>query len=48
MWIVAVVIGLPGAFVPSLAVSFLLGSIAFGIGFIGAGYTLWTSKAAVA
>jgi len=47
MWIVAVVIGLPGAFVPELGtLPFLLGALAYGVGFAGAGYTLWRGKTA--
>ena len=43
MWILAVLVGLPGAFVASLeSLSFQLGAVAFGLGFIGAGYGLWS------
>lgn len=48
MWIVAVLVGLPGAFVESLeTLSFQLGAVAFGLGFIGAGYGLWSRARAM-
>jgi len=49
LWIVAVVVGLPGAFVPSLAaLAYQLGAVAGGLAFVGAGYTLWSRPRAPA
>ena len=47
IWIVAVIIGLTGAFLPSgEALSSRLGALVLGLGFIGAGLSLWARKLA--
>lgn len=49
LWIVAVAVGLPGAFVTSLsALAYRLGAVASGLGFLGAGYSLWSRPRAPA
>lgn len=49
LWIVAVAVGLPGAFVPSIAaLAYQLGAVASGLAFVGAGYTLWSRPRAPA
>lgn len=43
LWIVAPLIGSPGFFSESLTnLFFFLGAVVYGLGFIGAGYILWT------
>ncbi len=43
MWVVALLLGIPGILMPNLqAILFLLAAIGFGLGFIGAGYHLFT------
>ncbi len=45
LWFFAVLIGFPGFFIESLMETlFLVGQIAFGLGFIGAGYMLWSQQ----
>lgn len=45
IWLAATIVGIPGVFLPDLEQTFfLLGSILFGAGFIGAGLTLWKSS----
>lgn len=42
LWIAAIIVGIPGMFLPDLEqLLFLLGAFFFGGGFIGAGFTLW-------
>ena len=44
LWIAAPLIGIPGFMLSDLeSILFLLGSAAFALGFIGAGYTMWKS-----
>ena len=44
LWISSAVFGLPGMFIPKLAAILgVLGSLGFGLGFIGVGYILWTT-----
>jgi len=43
MWVIALLLGIPGILMPNLqAILFLLAAIGFGLGFIGAGYHLLT------
>jgi hypothetical protein len=45
MWLAATIVGIPGTFLPDLQNTlFLLGAILFGVGFIGAGLSLWKSN----
>lgn len=49
LWLFAVLIGFPGFFIESLMETlFLVGQIALGLGFIAAGYALWSQKDATA
>lgn len=49
LWFFAVLIGFPGFFIESLmSTLFLVGQIAYGLGFIAAGYALWSQKDAMA
>jgi len=42
MWLAATIVGIPGIFLPDLQNTlFLLGAILLGVGFIGAGLSLW-------
>ena len=44
IWLAATIIGIPGTFLPNLQqILFVLGAVCFGIGFIGAGLSLWKS-----
>ncbi len=44
LWLAAVIIGVPGTFLPDLQQTlFVAGAILFGAGFIGAGISLWNS-----
>ncbi|MFQ5943831.1 MAG: hypothetical protein ACE5JF_09780 [Anaerolineales bacterium] len=46
LWILATVVGVPGFFLEGfMALSFTLGAVFFGLGFIGSGYTLWSVRA---
>ncbi len=46
LWILAIVVGVPGFFLEgSAALAFTLGAVFFGLGFIAAGYTLWSAGA---
>jgi hypothetical protein len=45
LWIVAPLVGAPGFFSESISnLFFILGAIVYGLGLIGAGYTLWTGS----
>lgn len=42
LWLAATIVGIPGTFLPNLQQTlFLLGSVLFGAGFLGAGISLW-------
>jgi hypothetical protein len=45
LWILAVVVALPAFFLPELeTLFFAAGGVAFGLGFLGAGYLLWREE----
>ena len=45
LWLLAIVVGLPAFFVEAIqALAFLLGGVLFGVGFIAAGYWLWSGR----
>lgn len=44
IWLAATIIGIPGTFLPDFQqILFVLGAVCFGVGFIGAGLSLWKS-----
>lgn len=43
LWLLAIVVGIPGSFLTNLQnILYLFGAVFFALGFVGAGYHLWT------
>ena len=47
LWILAPLFGIPGAWFPAYApILYIIAGVTFGLGFVGAGYVLWTGRVA--